>query len=329
MNAVRTAALLALTLASAAAGPWAPTTWQNEAAFAARSDNGAWVAIVSVERGRLVHLGATVEPADNLILATPQRDDPLGWSGHRVWLGPQRTWPHGWPPPAAWEQSAATPTLADADRRLTLTPPPTGEAGWPDLERVYQWSGGRLQCTATARGETARDVQIVQIIQVPADAEVEITVAPTGHALQGVADRLVGGGGEGVTVAPTVDAPQGYVQLPSYFRPEFRRQFNPPPHLAVNDGGRLVFRFVPNQPEKFGFRAGPLIARRGATTLTLSADGADVPNAVGEPDEGYNVQLFFGGRERFIELEILTPLQAENALTLRSSTVFLTPRYDP
>ena len=45
------------------------------------------------------YFGAAETSARNLMLETATRSDRMGWSGHRVWLGPQSLW--AWPPPSA------------------------------------------------------------------------------------------------------------------------------------------------------------------------------------------------------------------------------------
>ena len=298
--------LLLLGCALAHAGPWTATTWHNEQAYAATSDSGNWVAIVSVERGRLVHLGATTADADNLILFTPSRDDRLGWGGHRAWLGPQTSWPAFWPPPDAWEKSAAKPRLMLKNRALVLQPPATGIAGWPNLSRGYQWRGESLSCTVAVEGPVNCDVQVVQIIQIPTDAVIE------------------------VDVEPTPDLPNGYIQLGSYFRPEARTTFEPPEHVGPALGFmQRSFKHVPGEPEKFGFKNRALVVRRNGVSLTMRRGEILGGDEVGEPENGFNTQIFFGGSEPFVEIEQLSPLLRQTGRPFRSFGIALTPRSDP
>src|SRR5262245_795819 len=88
--------------ALAADTDWQPTVWQGESALVSTSHG--WKAIVSLERGRLMYFG-TAERDANLLLAPATKANRNMWGGHRVWLGPQETWPHGWPPPIEWEYS--------------------------------------------------------------------------------------------------------------------------------------------------------------------------------------------------------------------------------
>ncbi len=295
--------LLTLICLPVGATAWKPTTWQGERAVSARSASGQWVAIVSLERGRLVHLGATAAPADNLIFATSSKDDRLGWSGHRAWLGPQTQWPAFWPPPAAWEKSAAKPKLMNQGNALVLTPPPTAAGDWPDLSRGYQWRDDTLLCFVAATGTSRRDVQIVQIVQIPPDATIE------------------------VEVEPTAEAPRGYVQLPSYFRPELRTEFEPPAHVGpARDFAARAFTFVADEPEKFGFTDRPIVVRRNGVSLTMRRGEIAGARVVGQPDQGYNTQLFFGGHEGFIEIEQLSPLLRRTGRSFRSFSIELTPR---
>src|SRR5690606_6276552 len=123
-------------------GVWQPTTWRGEEAYESRS--GGWHAIVSVARARLVHFGATADDR-NLLFETATRDHPQGWGGHRVWLGPQGTWPSGWwPPPPEWESTAAERATVREDV-LELPIRPAGH-GWPRWTRTYHWEGDALVC---------------------------------------------------------------------------------------------------------------------------------------------------------------------------------------
>src|SRR5690606_35753234 len=136
------AAIGAASAALASDGGWIPVRWQDENAYELRQSE--WRAIVSVNRGRLVHFG----PADreeNLLVAVASKDTPAGWGGHRVWLGPQNAWAPFWPPPAAWEKSAAEKVTVGGNT-LTLEMPPAGQ-GWPQLARVYSLTDdGELAC---------------------------------------------------------------------------------------------------------------------------------------------------------------------------------------
>ena len=271
-----TAFLLVTTPFTLSATTWTPVTWRGESSYAAVSDTGDWHAIVSVERGRLVHFGVTDDAADNLILATPTRDDPVGWGGHRVWLGPQREWPRGWPPPDAWEHSSAVPEVEG--NTLVLTPPATGH-DWPDLARTYRWDGDRLLCGVRVSGP-ARAVQVIQIIQFPATATVLVTPE--------VSD----------------DAPSGYVLLPFYARNSFLKEFTSPATVET-EGERILIRHG-DEPLKFGFTPRALRSLQQNVTLTVAPESLTGEPA-GELNQGYYTEVFLGGREPFIELEQLSP----------------------
>lgn len=307
MNVLRLVPFLALLAAPLLGSPWKATFWQNENALTATSPSGQWVAIVSLDRGRLVHLGTTAKAADNLLFAPPAQDNPLGWGGHRAWLGPQNDWPGGWPPPTAWEKSAAQPRLLGQGQALVLTPPPTGDeaAGWPNLSRGYQWRGESLLCFVAAQGHPDKDVQIIQILQVPPDAVIE------------------------AEVEPTPDLPRGYVLLPSWFQPERQTTFDAPPHeQPAADFTKRAFHFVPDQPAKFGFTDRPLIVRRLGISLTLRRGDTLGATEVGQPDQGFNTHLYLGGNEDFIEVEQLSPLLQQSGRQLRTFGIELSPRID-
>ncbi|MCF3651451.1 hypothetical protein [Synoicihabitans lomoniglobus] len=289
--------VISVAIAPLSATSWSTTTWQGEAAHVATSESGKWSAIVSLERGRLVHFGVSTEEKDNLLFAPATRDTALGWGGHRLWLGPQTEWPTFWPPPAAWEQSAAAATVSDDGTTLTLRPPPTG-LGWPDLNRQYQWFGDELHATASVSGESDRAVQIVHILQQPHGFRV--TFVP----------------------APTADAPHGYVLLPFYLRPEFVKTFDRP-EFVLHDAN--LVRVLPTETtEKIGLQSTTLEGHLNAFTLRLRP-GQMSGQIVGEPEQGYNTQVFLGGHEPFIELEQLTPRLAAGADN-RAFTVIISGR---
>ncbi|MBE2212306.1 MAG: hypothetical protein IAE82_00430, partial [Opitutaceae bacterium] len=70
-------AVAVATLAGMCCAPWVPaadtwveTTWRGERAFV--SESAGWRAIVSLERGRLVHFGPAGAD-DNLLFVSPER----------------------------------------------------------------------------------------------------------------------------------------------------------------------------------------------------------------------------------------------------------------
>jgi hypothetical protein len=254
--------------------PWQPIVWNGERALV--STASGWKAIVSLERGRLVHFGPS-DAETNLLFAPATRHDPLGWGGHRIWLGPQRTWPGGWPPPAAWERSGPE-SFTNADGKLCLILPDAGQ-GWPRLTRTYHWSGARLLCGVELSGGT-RDAQIIQIVQIPDSAQVD------------------------AVPKPSKVAPRGYVQLPSVVTPEFTANFTLPPHVTPTSAG-LTLRHL-NSVQKLGFSPQTLTAHQKSFSLAV---GRVEPSGrvVNEPDSGFFTQVYLGGNEAFIELEQLTP----------------------
>jgi hypothetical protein len=261
---------------------WDDTIWNGEAACTSVSEGMR--AIVSLERARLVYYG----PADhdeNLLLAPPTRANPNLLGGHRLWLGPQSTWAAIWPPPAAWEYRPPV-SAWEQSGSLFLDMPETKD-GWPQLKRIYRWLGSELLCEADKTpGE--RTAQIIQILQIPPDARIE------------------------VTAADEPDLPAGYVRLPADGKP-FAKTFPTQPH--VRRTGRTL-EFI-RQPSilKAGFRPQTITATRAGWALHVRPKSVHGHHA-GQPDEGFFTQLYLGGPEPFIELEQLSPLfTAEDGAT--------------
>jgi hypothetical protein len=270
--------VLSTTRAEETALSWKQTTWNGEQAFSAATKS--WQAIVSIERARLIYFGSA-DGAHNLLYAPRTRNAPAGWGGHRVWLGPQTNWAAGWPPPAAWEKSVPEKVSAEGSH-LVLQMADAG-AGWPHLARDYFWTGGRFHCRVHATGGN-RAAQIIEILQVPPSAEVELS-------------------------APSIPlAPRGYVQLHLGRHPSPQPEFPTPPH-ATRKGDQLVLRFC-DVMDKFGFTAQPIRARIGSSVLRLDR-GATTGRVVSTPDEGFVTQVYLGsGESPLIELEQLSPLFA-------------------
>jgi hypothetical protein len=257
---------------------WQPTRWCGEAAYAATCQG--WRAVVSVERGRLVAFGPAGDAARNLLFAPPTRSNPAGWGGHRAWLGPQDTWPGGWPPAKAWEYSAAA-RAGVSGSHLTLDLLPSG-GDWPDLQRDYFWSDGALHCRIHARGGR-RAAQIIEILQVRPEAVVTVNARPEEHARH------------------------GYVQLHLGRTPSPQPVFTPPPHVTERGHGVVELRFL-NRTEKLGFKPQTLSARLADVVLEVSP-GETVGEVVSTPDDGFVTQVYLGsGENQLIELEQLSPM---------------------
>lgn len=268
---------LGCAVAAGVDGAWEPTTWQGEKALVSTSHG--WKAIVSLERGRLMHFGPENTGA-NLLFAPAARSNHASWGGHRVWLGPQSTWSRGWPPPDAWESSAAE-SVAIADSTLRLSMPDAGD-GWPRLTRTYRWDGSKLRCGAELSGGN-RPAQIIQIVQMPSTATVQVSPPST----------------------PVV--PQGYVLLPAGGVPRLTAEFAAPSHVARN-GQELTVRHV-GIVRKLGFRPQPLSGMVGGSAFRVSR-GGEKGSIHNEPDQGFLTQVYLGGDEPFIELEQLSPTYA-------------------
>ncbi len=258
---------------------WQRVQWQGEDALTSTSQG--WKAIVSLTRARLVHFG----PADheiNLLFETPDRENPAGWGGHRLWLGQQKEWVKIWPPPVSWESSAAARVTERAGQlRLELSPV---DGGWPDLVRTYQWQGDTLVCGAEFHGGS-RPAQFISIFQVPRTAEILMRADPG------------------------LDLPNGYVQLPSGAGP-FARKFTETDHVERSATGQIVRLRHLGRIAKLGFEPQTIIAHIAGYKLSV-ARGPETGERIGEPDEGFHAQVYLGREdEPFIELEQLTSLWA-------------------
>ncbi len=264
---------------AAADGAWRETRWNDERAHAATA--GEWEAIVSTDRGRLVYFGPA-GGADNLLFAPATRDTSDGWGGHAVWLGPQTDWTKNWPPPRAWEASAAASVEIENDR-LVLAMPDAGE-DWPSLVRTYRWFEGRLHCEVRITGGE-RHTQIIQLLRVPSGWAIELQAKAS------------------------AETPLGYVQLHLGRSPSPIRKFDEPRHVKRTDAGVTLHHA--DKMEKLGFTPQPIVARKGAMRLVVDRGRSEGP-FVGEiPDEGFVTQVYLGsGRSRLIELEQLSPLWA-------------------
>ena len=253
--------------------------WHGENALVSAS-NG-WRAIVSLDRGRLVHFGPDAADGPNLLFAPDTRDDPAGWGGHRVWLGPQARWPSIWPPPDAWEKSGPDfQTVTDGILRMLL--PDAGD-GWPRVTRTYQWDGARLVCGVELSGGT-RPAQIIQIIQIPRDDWTEAQA----HAEPGV--------------------PLGYVLLPAGEVHQLTKEFAAPQHVS-RQGDTLRLKHI-GVIQKLGFRPEALAGGRTDGRSVTVRRGPQSGQAVDAPDQGFFTQVYLGGNEPFIELEQLTSIWA-------------------
>ena len=278
-----TMAVVAASLSSARAAeesPWRETRWQGERAYVAEATG--YEAIVSIERARLIYFG----PAGgerNLLYVPPDLSNRAEWGGHRIWLGPQSEWSRNWPPPAAWEASAAESVELEKDR-LELLMPSTGDQ-WPRLRRVYQWKDGKLHCEARIDGGR-RAAQIIHVVQVLAEAEVKVKADPSG------------------------EVPRGYVLVHLGRGPQPLKTFPVPPHVQ-GESEELTLTFA-GKMEKLGFVQQPLIARIGHERIRVEA-GVSSGRVDSTPDEGFVTQVYFSGpRAPLIELEQLSPLYARD-----------------
>lgn len=257
------------------ADQWIATLWKGEKAFTSSSQG--WKAIVSLERGRLVHFGPAA--ADFNLLYVPSNDDELvNFGGHRLWLGPQSMWSRFWPPPQAWESSGPEYCATDGGV-LRMVMADTGD-GWPRLTRTYQWKGDCLICGAEMIGGT-RPAQIIHILQVPKISQVE------------------------VVAQPEFAAPNGYVLLPTDSTARLIADFTPPAHVTSRNS-QLTLRHQTNRVLKVGLRSRALLGCHGGFALRVRR-GTQTGQVAAEPDQGFLTQVYLGGNEPFIELEQLSP----------------------
>ncbi len=260
---------------------WEPATWNGERAFALATER--WRAIVSVERGRLVHFGPADEPECNLLFETASREDPFSWGGHRVWLGPQALW--GWPPPEAWERAAAE-SVAVEGPRLSLTMPAAGR-GFPRFRRIYEIASGRLACRVAVAAGGAQAVQVMQILQTPRDTVVELTPRPSAAWPRGYF-RV--GGAVGPALEPRLARPEGVCEHGGAVRIAFagrsdKLAFPPQTLAAIVRGRRLLLGFGES---------------RGEVHAT--------------PDAGFYTQVYIGDAQSpVVEIEQLSPQWAAGA----------------
>jgi hypothetical protein len=272
---------MALALAFATGAPaatWVPLHWYGEEAY--RLQTSAWRAVVSVERGRLVAFG----PIDDEIsyVASPHtRDEPIGWGGHRVWLGPQKTWRAFWPPPDAWEKSAAEKVTVNG-ARLELLVPDAGE-GWPRFTRVYEPDGDRLACRIMVAAGGNRDVQVMQILQ----------TRP--------ADDLP------VPIIASTDIPLGCLLLPPFRDRATELPLTDLPEYMTRDHDGLHVRRA-RTLDKIAFPPQELAPRYHGHVMHVLRGASRGPE-VGAPDRGFYTQICPGDADTpIIELEQMSPL---------------------
>ncbi|MDX2186071.1 MAG: hypothetical protein SFV32_03990 [Opitutaceae bacterium] len=252
---------------------WLETRWNGESAYSAHT--GTWKAVVSLDRGRLVHFG----PADtdyNFLASDATKDGEEGYGGHRVWFGPQQEWSAPWPPPEAWEHAGAARWHA-SEASLELEMPPSPD-GWPNLVRVYRVESDRLVCGVRASGGT-RPAQVMQILQTPPGTRV---------VLQCIRDENTQ---EWMRVLRK-DQDHGSLILPEHVR---------------RDGDTVHVEYR-NSPIKLAFATQPITAIRGEYTLIVSKGEERGPIAA-TPDDGLYTQIYLGAPKHgnVVELEQLSP----------------------
>lgn len=276
------ASLLHLSAAAASGAPahsaWAVSTWHGETAYAIETSR--WRAIVSIDRARLVHFGPAGSD-ENLVYAPETMHEPIGWGGHRAWLGPQLEWAAIWPPAAAWE-SRPPDAIEARDSRLELTMAQTGD-GWPRISRLYEIEAGQLACRVQIHPGGTRAVQVMHVLQVTMPPELTATVAPR----------------EGF--------PHGFVLLPPIGGRKMTTSPDPLPTQVERRAAPLVALRRGDRPEKYGFAPQTLVASGERHELHVGR-GPVAGFEVGAPDEGFYSQIYLGpSSSTVIELEQLSP----------------------
>lgn len=254
---------------------WAATTWKGDRAYEIVTPH--WRAIVSSDRGRLVHFSPAVADAANLLFETASREDTFSWGGHRVWLGPQSLW--GWPPPDAWERAAAEKVTV-AGGRLELLVPDAGK-GFPRMTRIYELAGDRLACRIAVAPGGERAVQVMQILQTASTTTVDLRPGPS------------------------AEWPRGYCRVGGTTGPMMRPDL-PVPAIVTEraDGVRLGYN---GKSDKLGFPPQTLVAHLGAYDLHLDFGESRGPE-VAAPDAGFYTQVYTGNPiSPVVELEQLSP----------------------
>ncbi len=270
---------VAVAEAPVAKAGWAPVKWKGERAFELLT--ASWRAVVSTERGRLVHFGPVSE--GNLLFETDTRDNPFSWGGHRVWLGPQALW--GWPPPEAWERAAAE-RITVVGGRLELLVPDAGR-GFPRFTRVYELDRGRLACRIALAAGGTEPMQVMQILQTPAATVVDLTRTPSARW------------------------PRGYFRVGGAVGPNYQPDLPLPAGVTESEGAaRIAFA---GRSDKLAFPPQPLRAQIGAHRLALEF-GESRGTEVAAPDEGFYTQVYIGDpASPVVEIEQLSPQYASGA----------------
>jgi len=260
---------------------WRRLPWNAEPAW--ESSTGAWRAVVSESRGRLIYLGRA-SADENVLHAPPHLENPQSWGGHRLWLGPQNTWKLFWPPPADWESSAAAKVEVDGDT-LRLTMPHT-DPDYPAFTREYRWEKGRLICDGSwVSGESLASYQIIHILQLPGHAVV------TAHA------------------QPREDLPSGFAVLSIVNDHQMVIREPPESPRITREENRLTIRLVEGAEEKIGLPPQPLLAEVNGVRIRLLR-GVTNGKAVAMPDDGLLTQVYTSEvpRAPLVEIEQLSPL---------------------
>ena len=282
-----------------AASIWKSTRWNGEPAWL--SDSGAWRAIISTERARLIYLGPKDDDTNLLYAPALPQEYFRQRGGHIFWLGPQSEWTGKWgpwPPPEEWEQQAAASVQTDGPRlSLTLRRP---DKNRPQLKRSYRWDHDVLFCEASWSGGNG-DYQAIQILQLPLSATVQ-------------ARRL------------SENAP-GFVRFDTKGKQGFEAKvLGQEVTLTSVDTVRLA---ATGTPAKFGFRPHTLDAHIGDYGMELGR--GDMQGIVlNAPDRGFETQVFLGGEKYpFVEIEQLTPRLKNRGPEENTFTMWIKPRRLP
>lgn len=273
-------ALMPMHLTDAAQPVWQPTTWQGEQAWMAW--HGDALAIVSVERSRLVYFGCA-DGSFNMISNAPEARLPsfggeAPWGGHVAWMLHEGTEFWQWPPWPEWEWARADTAMTDGN--VLLLAQPHWDKRWPQLMRSYQWTDEGLRCQVYWRAVANHRFLAITTFHVRGDALVRFDLGPR-----------------------TATAPNGYVTVWGFdIKPDAAES-------GFEFGKEHGIAAAGPKPGKIGIPEQDLVAIAGKWQLTLKRERL-LGTPASDPFSGHVTHLYVAPRtdaRLFVELEQLTP----------------------